>query len=94
MTHYEMTYNPTDPILWIFIVAPVIKLQPRVVRVEKTKVVIIETHVRCAAPPEVQWFKDQTKMKEDSRKSVNIQQVSKVRKIILNYTTKSGKLSW
>lgn len=59
-------------------VAPIIKQQPKVIRVQKTKVVIIETYVRCAAPPEVQWFKDQTKIKEDSRKTVNIEQVSKV----------------
>lgn len=53
-------------------------MQPRIVRVEKTKVVIIECSVRCANPPDVNWFKESTVVKQDSRRTVNVQQVTKV----------------
>lgn len=62
-----------------FSVAPVIIQQPRIVKVQKTKVVIIETTVNCQNPPDVQWFKEQTVIKQDNRRTVNIQQVQKVR---------------
>jgi hypothetical protein len=41
-------------------------------------VVIIECTVRCAAPPEVQWYKEKTAVRQDTRRTVNVQQVTKV----------------
>jgi len=49
------------------------------VRIEKTtKIVVIEATVRCANPPDVQWFKEKTAVRQDSRRTVNVEQVTKV----------------
>jgi len=60
------------------IVAPVIREKPRIIRIEKKKTVIIECRVRCAAPPQVQWFQEKTVVKEDHRRVTKVEQVEKV----------------
>ena len=59
------------------LVAPQIREKPKVIRVQKKRTIVIECSVRCAAPPEVTWYKEKTVVKKDSRRTVNIQQVQK-----------------
>jgi len=61
-----------------YLVIPVIKEKPRVIKVQKTRVIIVESIVKCAAPPQVQWYREQTVVKEDNRRVVRVQQTMKV----------------
>lgn len=56
--------------------APVIKEKPRVIKSEKTKIVI-EVYVFAASKPQVSWFRETTLIKESSQHVVNISEVTK-----------------
>ncbi|CAG0909692.1 unnamed protein product, partial [Cyprideis torosa] len=57
-------------------IAPVIVEKPRIVRVVRKRVIIIECRVQAQAPPQITWVKDERTIREDSRRTVKISQVS------------------
>lgn len=62
-------------------VAPVIREQPKVIRIEKKRSVVVECHVESQFEPTVMWYKEQTVVQKNSTHKVNIQKVSEVRTI-------------
>ncbi|XP_053200690.1 twitchin-like isoform X3 [Panonychus citri] len=57
--------------------APVIKEKPKVIKQTKERKVVIEVRIASGAAPKVQWMKESTVIREDSRHVVRIQEVSK-----------------
>lgn len=56
--------------------APVIKEKPKIITKEIHKKIVIECYVQSLAAPKCSWYRDTTIVKEDSRHTVNIRQVS------------------
>ncbi|XP_074598807.1 projectin protein bent isoform X2 [Brevipalpus obovatus] len=57
--------------------APVIKEKPKVIKQIREKKIIIEVRVASAGKPNVQWIKESTTVREDSRRRVKIQEITK-----------------
>lgn len=62
-----------------FIVIPVIKEKPKVVKIVKKRTVIVECHVLSKFTPECTWFKETKAVKADNRHKVHVEQVKEVR---------------
>lgn len=54
-----------------------IKEKPRVIKQIREKRIIIEARVASAAQPKVHWMKESVILREDSRHSVKVQEISK-----------------
>merc|ERR1711973_1001544 len=75
-------------------IAPVIREQPKVIRIEKKRSVVVECHVESQFEPTVMWYKEQTVVQKNSTHKVNIQKVSEGEfavKLEINEMTKSEK---
>merc|ERR550517_1092338 len=73
-------------------IAPVIREQPKVIRIEKKRSVVVECHVESQFEPTVMWYKEQTVVQKNSTHKVNIQKVSEGEfavKLEINEMTKS-----
>ena len=63
--------------MW-FLVVPVIKEKPKVVKIVKKKTVVIECHVLSQFAPDCTWFKESQAVKEDNRHKLHVEQVKEV----------------
>ncbi|XP_022255917.1 muscle M-line assembly protein unc-89-like, partial [Limulus polyphemus] len=57
--------------------APVIKEKPKIVKRDRQKKIVIECHVQSAAKPKCIWYKEASTVREDSRHSIQIREISK-----------------
>lgn len=60
-------------------IIPVIKEKPKVIKIVKKRTVVVECKVLSKFAPECTWFKEDTAVKEDSRRKVHVEQVKDVR---------------
>jgi len=56
---------------------PVFKVQPKIVRVEKRKTVVIECNVTSQMQPTCSWYRERTVVREDRRHVIIIREVTK-----------------
>lgn len=67
-------------------IIPVIKEKPKVIKIVKKRTVVVECKVLSKFAPDCTWFKEDTAVKEDSRRKVHVEQVKDVCVFSLNYT--------
>lgn len=60
-------------------IIPVIKEKPKVIKIVKKRTVVVECKVLSKFAPDCTWFKEDTAVKEDSRRKVHVEQVKDVR---------------
>ena len=56
---------------------PVIKEKPKVIVVRRQRKIIIKVIVDSGAKPKIVWYKDSDAIREDSRRKIKIDEVSK-----------------
>lgn len=75
-------------------IIPVIKEKPKVIKIVKKRTVVVECKVLSKFAPDCTWFKEDTAVKEDSRRKVHVEQVKDVRFAPSNYTQNAQFLGW